>query len=236
MKRSILSHQHLLGHAPDGAWGYRPIPDPDGGPEGGGGASGEGSGAVGAAGGGDEGGNSGGTTKTFSQAEVDELVKNRLARETKKYGDYEDLKTQAAELAALKAANATDLEKAVTNATTETRSAVAREFGEKLARGTLKAQLGTRIEDAAKVESLIGRLNISGFVGDDGTVDDAEITKAVDELAPAKGPRRLDLGQGGRGDGPSLDQQIADAQKVGNFQLVIALKQQKARDGASTKS
>ena len=235
MKRSILSHQHLLGHAPDGAWGYRPIPDPDGGPEGGGGASGEGSGAVGAAGGGDEGGNSGGTTKTFSQAEVDELVKNRLARETKKYGDYEDLKTQAAELAALKAANATDLEKAVTNATTETRSAVAREFGEKLARGTLKAQLSTRM-DAKVAEELIADLNIGKFVGDDGEVDEAEITKAVDRLAPAKGPRRFDLGQGGRGDGPSLDQQIADAQKAGNFQLVIALKQQKARDGASTKS
>lgn len=235
MKRSILSHQHLLGHAPDGAWGYRPIPDPDGGPDGGGGASGEGSGADGAAGGGDEGGNSGGTTKTFSQAEVDELVKNRLARETKKYGDYDDLKTQAAELAALKAANATDLEKAVTNATTETRSAVAREFGEKLARGTLKAQLSTRM-DAKVAEELIADLNIGKFVGDDGEVDEAEITKAVDRLAPAKGPRRLDLGQGGRGDGPSLDQQIADAQKAGNFQLVIALKQQKARDGASTKS
>lgn len=232
MKRSTLAH-HLLGHAPDGAWGYRPIPDPDGGPDGGGGASGEGSGAEGATGGGDEGGNSGGTTKTFSQAEVDELVKNRLARETKKYADYENLKTAAAELATLKAANATDLEKAVNTATTETRSAVAREYGEKLARGTLKAQLGTRM-DAKVADELIADLNIGKFVGDDGEVDEEEITKAVDRLAPAKGPRRVDLGQGGRGDGPSIDQQIADAQKAGNHQLAISLKQKKAREAAAS--
>lgn len=233
MKRSILSQQHVLGLAPDSAWGYRPLPDPDGGPNGGAGEGVDGSSTDGAAGGGEGGGDSAGATKTFTQAEVDDLVKNRLARETKKYSNYDDLKTQAAELAALKAANATDLEKAVTTATTETRSAVAREFGEKLARGMLKAQLGTRM-DAKVAEEIIADLNIGKYVGDDGEVDDAEITKAVDRLAPAKGPRRLDLGQGGRGDGPSLDQQIADAQKAGNFQLVIALKQQKARTTSST--
>lgn len=233
MKRSILSHQQLLGHVPDGAWGYRPIPDPEGSPNGGSGDAGEGSGADGAADGGDGGGDSAGTTKTFTQAEVDDLVTKRLARESKKFADYSDLKTKASELDALKAANATDLEKAVNTATTETRSAVAREYGEKLARGTLKAQLATRM-DAKVAEEIIADLNIAKYVGDDGEVDEAEITKAVERLAPAKGPRRLDLGQGGRGDGPSLDQQIADAQKAGNFQLVIALKQQKARSASST--
>jgi len=39
----------------------------------------------------------GSTGKTFTQAEVDKLVKDRLARERAKYADYDDLKTAAAE-------------------------------------------------------------------------------------------------------------------------------------------
>jgi hypothetical protein len=230
MKRSILSTDRLLGVAPDSAWGYRPIPDPDGGPAGGDGGAGAGDDGGSTEGG--DGGGSGGTTKTFTQAEVDDLVTKRLARETKKFADYSDLKTKASELDALKAANATDLEKAVSTVATETRSAVAREFGEKLARGTLKAQLVTRM-DAKAAEEIIADLNISKYVGDDGEIDEAEITKAVDRHAPARGTGRLDLGQGGRGDGPSLDQQIADAQKAGNFQLAIALKQQRAASVAT---
>lgn len=38
--------------------------------------------------------------KTFTQAELDSIVTQRLERERKKYGDYEDLKTKLAELQA----------------------------------------------------------------------------------------------------------------------------------------
>jgi hypothetical protein len=42
-----------------------------------------------------DGGNAGG--KTFTQAEVNQIVKDRVARERAKYADYDDLKTAAAD-------------------------------------------------------------------------------------------------------------------------------------------
>ncbi|MCY9532972.1 hypothetical protein M5X04_27050 [Paenibacillus alvei] len=40
------------------------------------------------------------TSKTFTQAELDDIVAKRLDRERKKYGDYDDLKTKLTELQA----------------------------------------------------------------------------------------------------------------------------------------
>lgn len=56
-------------------------------------------------------GNEGAADKTFSQADVDKIVQNRLAKETKKFGDYEDLKARAAKADELEAAQRTDAEK-----------------------------------------------------------------------------------------------------------------------------
>jgi hypothetical protein len=47
----------------------------------------------------------------LTQAEVDAIVEDRLAREKKKYADYGDLKKAAAELAELKKSQMTELEK-----------------------------------------------------------------------------------------------------------------------------
>ena len=49
--------------------------------------------------------------KTLTQAEVDAVVEERLAREKKKYADYGDLKKAATELAELKKSQMTELEK-----------------------------------------------------------------------------------------------------------------------------
>ena len=46
----------------------------------------------------------------FSLADLDEIVKSRLAREREKYSDYEDLKTRASELAKEKASWETEKE------------------------------------------------------------------------------------------------------------------------------
>lgn len=51
------------------------------------------------------------TDKTFTQAEVDKLVKDRLERDRKKYVDYEDLKAAKAELDKIKTENMTEAEK-----------------------------------------------------------------------------------------------------------------------------
>lgn len=49
--------------------------------------------------------------KTLTQAEIDAIVEERLAREKKKYADYSELKKAAAELAEIKKSQMTELEK-----------------------------------------------------------------------------------------------------------------------------
>ncbi len=49
--------------------------------------------------------------KTFTQAELDDIVQQRLAREKGKYTDYDQLKKDADELKKLKAASQTEAEK-----------------------------------------------------------------------------------------------------------------------------
>ena len=51
-------------------------------------------------------------TKTFTQEQVDSIVEGRLAREFKKYADYEELKTKAAEFDKQKEAEKSELQKA----------------------------------------------------------------------------------------------------------------------------
>lgn len=55
--------------------------------------------------------------KTFTQAELDRVVEQRLQRERSKYADYDDVRAKAAELDQLREANASELEKAQGKAT-----------------------------------------------------------------------------------------------------------------------
>ena len=50
--------------------------------------------------------------KTFTQAELDAVVKDRLKREREKYADYDDLKAKATKFDEYEAANKSELEKA----------------------------------------------------------------------------------------------------------------------------
>lgn len=53
----------------------------------------------------------GGGDKTFSQADLDRIVAERLSREQKKYADYEELKKSATELKKLQDAQLSETEK-----------------------------------------------------------------------------------------------------------------------------
>jgi hypothetical protein len=162
--------------------------------------------------------------KTFTQADLDKQIQQRLERERKRFADYDAVKAKAAKLDDLEKANATDLEKAVTAAKEETRAEITRGFGEKLARGVMKAELATRMKPA-DADAILDDLNLAKFVADDGSIDEDAIAKAIARLAPKSA---VDLGQGGRGgDGPTLDQQILDATKAGNTRLAISLNNQK---------
>jgi len=144
--------------------------------------------------------------KSYTQADIDRAVEARLARERGKFKDYDDLKAKAARLDELEGANASDLEKAVKTAQDETRAAVAREYGERLAAGILKAELGQRMKPA-DADALISDLNLAKFVDDKGDVDNDALKAVIDRVAP-KG--QADLGQGSRG-GQSKPKSLSEA-------------------------
>lgn len=99
----------------------------------------------------------------------------------------------ARELAELKAANATDSEKAVSEAV---KKAVAEERtrgADKLARQVFLAGAAGRIKDAADV---VEDVNLSKFIDANGDVDEDGLAKLIDRLAP-----KSDTDNGGDGEG-----------------------------------
>ena len=61
---------------------------------------------------GETGNTAGNAAETFTQEQVDAIVKDRLSRERDKYKDYADLKSKAAEYDKQQEANKTELQKA----------------------------------------------------------------------------------------------------------------------------
>ena len=58
-----------------------------------------------------------GAERMFSQADLDRIVQDRVARERQKYADYEELKGKAAKLDEYEEANKSEIEKATAKAT-----------------------------------------------------------------------------------------------------------------------
>lgn len=164
-----------------------------------------------------------------SGASGDDTDWKALARQWEKRA--KDNKTAVDELAALKASQMSDQEKAVAAAEKAGRTAAATEYGAKLAAAqfeTAVARAGIDLGDAADL------IDTTRFVNKDGEVDTDGIKAAVKKLAKLapRGPGRSggDLGgSGGSGDQPSIEKQIAEAQAEGKWQTVIALKRAKAR-------
>ena len=100
--------------------------------------------------GGDNGGSSG--EKTFTQAEVDALIAGRLARESKKYADYEDLKAKAEKYDLEQNKGKTELQKA-----TEKAEALQRQLDQITKENTVKqAREKISKETSVPVELLTG--------------------------------------------------------------------------------
>ena len=66
----------------------------------------------------------GGPARTFTQAELDAIIADRLARERERYKDYDSLRQQAAELQKLKQAQMTETERLQTAAAENERRAI----------------------------------------------------------------------------------------------------------------
>ena len=112
--------------------------------------------------------------KTFTQSELDAVVKDRLKREREKYADYDAVKAKATKLDEIEAANKSELEKANEKAAKLEaelngikKAAELREMREKIAtENNIPTNLltGTSEEECkAQVESIKGLLSANGI-------------------------------------------------------------------------
>lgn len=202
----------------------RPFPHPlpigmfhldgdDGAGRGGGEGDGDGAGDGGAGDAGGQGGNGG--ERTFTQADVDRILQERLARaKSTPPADYEDLKAAAAELAQIKEANATELEKAQTAAETAAseRDAAVAEAKEIRIRSAILAEAAKPERKIVDPDLVVTLLGPDVEFDDQGTP--TNIAKAMDTLLEARpylvasGGSRGNADQGARGGGAN---QLSDA-------------------------
>lgn len=221
MKRTILKHQPgtVLGYRKDG----RPIhPIAGGAPD-----DGAGDAADGATDGKPDRGDASGTDGDAGDKPDLEAEAAKWKALARKHESNAKANADAAkELAALKAANQTDTEKAVSEAEQRGRSAATTELAQKLAAAEVRAALTGVVPDPA---AIVEDLNLAKYVTDTGDVDQEAVTalrKKYESFAPKPSP---DLKQGKQGSGAKdIDQQIAEATAAGNHALAISLKRQKA--------
>ncbi len=126
-------------------------------------------------------------SKTFTQADVDRMIKSRADRvAAEKYGDYNDLKASAEKLAKIEAANASETEKAVKAARDEGRNEVLSAANQRLVNAEARA-----LAAAARARNpvvAVRSLDLSGVkVADDGTVDAAAIKAMLEDLQKSDG-------------------------------------------------
>lgn len=116
--------------------------------------------------------------KTFTQDELEKIVGDRLARERKKYADYDELR-------AFKDEHKSETEKAIEAARVEGAKEVTERFSTRLFQSEVRAAaaaLGFR--DAGDAVAVFG--DSSGLVSSEGEVDAKAIQERLTELAKAK--------------------------------------------------
>lgn len=118
--------------------------------------------------------------KSFTQADVDRIVADRVARVNAKFADYSDLKKRAA-------AAMTEQERAVAEAEQRGRTAALTESGARLARLEFRAAAAGRV-DADTLNAYLEDVDLKRFIREDGEPD----TKAIEA-------RIAKLGGAGRG-------------------------------------
>lgn len=122
--------------------------------------------------------------RSFTQAELEEMVTRRLAQERKKYADYGDLKKKAAEFDQLTEQQKSEAEKAVEAARGEGRAEALKAANDRLLKAEIRAAAAGKLSDPADAIRL---LDLASFkVGDDGEIDSGAIGAAIEELIKTK--------------------------------------------------
>jgi hypothetical protein len=166
---------------------------------------GEGAGGEGGAGGGEggEGGQGGATFTPEQQAQVDRIVRDRLARQKAQFADYEDLKNKASEYDKIAESNKTELQKAQERAAQAERTAAeAQERAQRtLTEAAITAAATGKLADPTDALALVDRSAIE--YGTDGTPTNiGELVASLVESKPhlAAGTRKAPpIDQGARG-------------------------------------
>lgn len=184
----------------------------------------------------------GGESKTFTQEELNQIVRDRLARETSKYKDYNDLKSKATKFDELQAQNQSELDKALERASNaETKAAEAdTKLRQALVRSAVVSE-ATRLNavDPDAVFALLDRTTIE--IKDDGTIEG--VKSAVESLMQEKpylksttrtGMGNLNTGVQGTGTtGEFTRSQIADPKffKEHEKEIMLAFREGRIKDG-----
>ncbi|HEX6685756.1 MAG TPA: hypothetical protein VF062_23475 [Candidatus Limnocylindrales bacterium] len=147
------------------------------------------------------------TTATFSQADVDRIVRERLGRERDKFKDYDDLKTRAAEADQSKSALEKVLEKVSSleeRATKAERAALRADVAttKKLPAWMAKRLQGnTREELEADADEMLAEAKPGGSEGGEGKNGDATNGDAGDNGAKNDAGKEATGGNSGKGAG-----------------------------------
>lgn len=140
--------------------------------------------------------------RTFSQAELDKIVQDRLAREAKKYDGFDDLKTKAAEFDKLQEAQKTELQKATDRATELEKKANAAE-----ARAKDTALRAAIIGEAAKqgADPDVAAALVTPQITFNDSGDPEGVAEAITALLEAKPFLKADGGSRGNADQGARD-------------------------------
>lgn len=147
--------------------------------------------------------------KTFSQADIDRVVADRIARERAKYSDYADLKKKA------KAAMS-DQERAITEAEQRGRSVALQSAGSRLAKAELRAAAAGQVSPEA-LDGFLEYADLSRFVGEDGEPDSKAIAAAVKKLSGSAPSKTTNFDGGARSSADKPDDMNAQIRRLAGF-------------------
>lgn len=136
-----------------------------------------------------------------SQADLDRIIEQRLARERAKYADYDYIKEKADRHDALENELASDLEKATQRAADQAWTQAITQAVPRLVRAEFRAE-AKGVLDPGQLEALLEDLDLTRYADDDGEPDTAKIAAKIAKFAPPKEDAKRkfpDLGGGNRG-------------------------------------
>lgn len=139
--------------------------------------------------------------KTFTQAELDKIVVDRLRQQKAQFGDVEDLKVKAARLDAIEEANKTENQKAIDKAVKEAKEQILSSTALERVADKIEVRASGVLADPDLAPAILG--DLSRFVGKDGSIDTNAIDAAVKEIAEkrphlAAAARNVGDGDGGQ--------------------------------------